>query len=356
MTAFVIILAVIVYIAEQWSLQTALNGIEFDYELSKRLVEPEEEFELRSTLINTSRRLVPFIKVTEYFPKDTLCKSEGIELKREMRDYLKYAYSAFLTPRSKLSRRIKLALPKRGRYVFSGSELSGGDFLGLKEESHRVDLYKEIIVYPKRINTPEIMSAMGGLMGDISVRRFIMEDPVITLGIREYTGKEPMKSISWTHSAKSGRLMVKQYDHTIEPAISVMLDVENDGSKEAEELVERAMSIARTVCEDLEEKKMKYEFITNAATSDSFSRWTYVSEDSGLRHISYILEGLGRASYRHMEPFIETTETFLSKGRGEKSVIIITLQNDLRIKEAVRLIERRTGGKAFVISAEEVLP
>lgn len=355
MTAFVIILAVIVYIAEHWSLENALNGIEFDYELSKALVEPEEEFEALSTLTNTSRRFVPFIKIMEFFPKETLCQSAGIELKKEARDYLKYMHSAFLTPRSKLSRRIKLALPKRGRYIFSGAELSGGDYLGLKEKAKRIDLYKEVVVYPKRVHTPEIMSAMGGLMGDVSVRRFIMEDPVITIGIREYTGQEPMKSISWAHSAKSGQLMVKQYDHTIEPAISVMLDVENDGSKEAEELVEKAMSIARTVCEDLEEKKMKYEFITNATTSDSFSRWSYVSENAGLRHISYILEGLGRASHSHMEPFIKTAESFISKGNTEKSIVIITLHDDLRMREAVRLIEKKTGGRAFVISAGEGL-
>ena len=46
---------------------------------------------------------------------------------------------------------------------------------------------------------------LSGFLGDVSVRRFIYEDPVLTTGFREYTGREPMKHISWTQSARGPR-------------------------------------------------------------------------------------------------------------------------------------------------------
>ncbi len=68
---------------------------------------------------------------------------------------------------------------------------------------------------------------LGGVIGDISVNRFIFEDPMLTVGFSEYTGREPMRDISWTQSARLGRMMVKNYDHTVDLSVTILLNVQS---------------------------------------------------------------------------------------------------------------------------------
>ena len=56
------------------------------------------------------------------------------------------------------------------------------------------------------------------------MNRFIMEDPVLRLGYRDYTGREPIKQISWTQTARMGRMMVSCQDYTVERTVTVMLN------------------------------------------------------------------------------------------------------------------------------------
>ncbi len=65
-------------------------------------------------------------------------------------------------------------------------------------------------------------------------------------------------------TARFGKLMVKKYDHTLEPTVTVLLNVECPGNEPDTESVERCFSLARTVCEAFEERRIKYGFITNA--------------------------------------------------------------------------------------------
>ncbi|MDR0838539.1 MAG: DUF58 domain-containing protein [Oscillospiraceae bacterium] len=354
MTIFIFLFLIMLYFVERWSLDHAFNGIEFTYRCSKLLVEPEEPFEIESVITNRQRRFVPFIKTEEFWPGEVTCLTEGVSLHTDFQGNKTHLSSVYLMPKSRLLRSVSATLPRRGRYIFKGARLKGGDFLGINAESVTVNVFDEIIVYPKAVRSPEVLSVIGGFMGDISVRRFIIEDPVLTVGMREYTGREPMKAISWPHSAKTGNLMVKQFDYTVEPSVSVLLDVENDGdSEENAALIEYAFSLTRTVCQSLEDKGMKYTFTTNATTADAFSRWSYLPEGNGARHFNTILEGIGRASYRYVESFAQLAGKLQSKRDSNRSAIIITLKLDGEKNEIIKRFEKYGGGKAFVISAQE---
>jgi len=356
MSALIFVLGIVIYLAQKWSLENALKGITYNYECSKLLIEPGEEFELITTITNNSRRFVPFVKVEEFFPADLNIKDTHIATKDDLKGNKRYISTIYLMPRSQLVRKLTVSFDKRGRYIFHGGDLRGGDFMGISENVIHFHLFREIVVYPERVTTPDIASSMGGFMGDISIRRFIIEDPILTIGTRDYTGREPMKAISWSHSARVGRLMVKQFDHTIDPAVSVIFDIqafdmdENIGDKK-----EFCFKAARSVCETLENQGMKYDFITNAMTMDAFSRWSYINESIGARHISIILEGLGRATHSNIESLREIMENLVNKQEQNRSFILITAKTPAEYGEDVRFLESRLGGKVFTISAGEYI-
>ena len=149
--------------------------------------------------------------------------------------------------------------------------------------------------------------------------------------------------------------MVKQFDYTIDPAISVMLDVEGTGYEGDNEKKEMAFSMVRNVCQKLEDQGMKYDFLTNATTSDSIGRWSYISESIGSRHFGIIMEGLGRATYAHVESFKRLSETFVGKRLYDRFVILVTVKNRADVAAEVSYIESSNGGKVYVISVSEFM-
>ena len=356
MSILIIVLAIVIYNAQRWSLDHALNGVTYDYQCSKLLIEPGEEFEVITTITNSSRRFIPFVKVEEFFPVELIIHDAQIATRDDLKGNKRYISTIYMMPRSKLVRKITASFDARGRYIFHGGDLKGGDFLGISENIVHHHLFREIVVYPERVATPEITSTMGGFMGDISIRRFIIEDPILTIGSREYTGREPMKAISWSHSARVGHLMVKQFDHTIDPAVSVIFDIRSfEPDENMAPRKEFCFKAVRTVCETLENQNMKYDFITNAMTMDAFSRWSYLNESIGPRHIAIILEGLGRATHSSVEDLREVMETLMHKHEQNRSAILITAKSPTEYGEDVHFLESKFGGKVFIISAGDYI-
>ena len=179
---------------------------------------------------------------------------------------------------------------------------------------------------PRPAARPDLSETLGGYLGDRSVNRFIMEDPVLTLGFREYTGREPQKSISWPVSARSGRLMVKKYDYTIEQTATVLLNIEcdADGRQFDAERIEGCYSLARSVCEELEERGIQYSFVTNASAAGAVGLWNRIDDGLGQSHLLAILEGLGRAAYTRTEPFDATLSRAARRASQGRCHIVIT--------------------------------
>ncbi|MDR2899075.1 MAG: DUF58 domain-containing protein [Clostridiales bacterium] len=351
MTIFVILLLIVFYVAQRRSKDRALDGLEFDSQCSKGLLEPGEVFELILKVTNRSYRFMPFIKIEQMLPNNVICHTEGVVIENVLGN-LRHISSLYMMPKSRITRRLRVSINDRGRYVFSGIKAHGGDFLGINETKRFIPFHNEVVVYPRLLNTPDVMAVLGGFIGDISVRRFIIEDPVLTVGVREYTGKEPMKSISWNHSARMGSLMVKQFDYTIDPAVSLIVDVENGGEEGSRELIERVYSLTRTVCQTLEGKGMKYDILTNAVLSDGFARWSYLNEGIGMRHYSTVLEGLGRGTYSYVEKLSAILDTMAKSKEQSRAVILISIKNDPYREENIRCMEMKTGGRVYCMFAD----
>ena len=303
-------------ILQYYAMKHALEDLYYNCEPSKLLAAPDEIFDYVTTIKNGSWRFVPYLKITESMPDSvTVHNEEAVIEDYSFMNEIWHISSLFLMPRSAIVRRVPISFPARGRYVFSRSKLQCGDFLGLKDKSHNIEHKREMIIYPNPADYNYVIRQLGGFFGDISVRRFIIEDPILTVGFSEYTGREPMKAISWPQSAKAGRMMVKTFDYTTELSVSLVLNIE--GSPEE---IEKSLALTHTVCQILEKKRIKYDFYTNLIANGSRLSWTHIAEGLGPRHYQYILEGLGRAAYDSNEP----VSKLLSRVPDERSVILVT--------------------------------
>lgn len=297
---FIITFAFIAFLLQRRSIKLAAKGLRADHQASERLVEINQEFSIIISLWNTRRRYVPFVKVSEYLPKGMYLSDGKQKIKKNDLLGQQVSFTSFLSPLQKSQYGIKVSCIKRGRYFLKELNVSQGDFLGLNNQTRIFNPIEEILAAPKRIEDKKLDEVLGGFLGDISVNRFIYEDPVLTAGYRQYSGREPMKNISWSQSARGNGLMVKKFDYTLEPAVSVIVNVDKvDYTKTS--LIEKSYSLARTICEKLEQQGIKYDFYTNAFINGSIKDMSYIDEGLGSAHFNDVLECLARATYQSNE-------------------------------------------------------
>lgn len=356
MIPFLLIFLLTIYAFQVWSRKHALKGIRYDSRLSKKMIEPEEEVELISTVTNESRRFVPFVRMVENLPKGVRPLSKNVQVKEDFLGLGNFSFNStiYLMPRSRVKRKLRLTFPKRGHYLFQGAELHGGDFIGFFEERKPFKELNELIVYPNPLESPQLHTVMGGFLGDISVRRFMMEDPVLTIGAREYTGRESWNQISWKATARTNKLMVKQYDYTTELVVTAVLDVSPAVGKVIhDEEFERCYSLMRSVCQYLEKKNIEFDFASNARLAGMDRDKKHLQSGVGKQHLRGILELLGRASYGTFQTFEKTLESVILPQASARSVIWVMPQRDPYKEKAIQEAFDHSGSQITFIYGED---
>ena len=360
MLPFFVILVILLFAAEAFTLKAPLKGIRYSLRTLSRSVNEGEAFCIESRIENHSRLPKVFLGVTENMPAEmeVLSVPDDCRLsvpEREMNLPRKISGTLFILPGKCVTRQYTVRLKKRGRCFLRGADITGGDFLGFHEETEHFPVFQEIVVLPSASGRSFRMEALGGFLGDRSVRRFTMEDPVLTIGFRDYTGREPQKQISWPQSLRAGKLMVKEYDHTLDMCVTVLLNVEATGDGRIER-IEESFRMARTVCEELEARHIQYSFMTNAMAAGALGLWKNVTEGLGAGHLMAILEGLGRATYDPAEAF---TATLFRAGRMAeqgRSHVLITPGMTVELMAGIRSLEARTGSAVLTVSLDREEP
>lgn len=323
MLVYLFIFAVTAALFQEYTLRHGLDRVSYDIQPSLRTVDPGQEFTVTTEITNAKRMPVSFLKIQESMPLE-IEPLGGITLRRDP-EQSRLTTTAFLKPRQRLTRSFDAVINHRGRYFFHGATLSSGDFLGLRLTHDYFPVSREIVVLPAPLEGVAVDKTLGDFLGDMSVNRSIMEDPVLTLGFREYTGREPQKAISWTQSARMGRTMVKNYDHTLDLSVTIILNVEcPEGTEALHERIEGCFSCARSVCELLEEKKIKYGLVTNATSAGAIGLWSQVGGGLGRSHLMTILEGLGRATYSSTGSFESIIERAVRRDEQGRCYIVIS--------------------------------
>lgn len=337
--------------AQRWSLRHGLDRVSYSLTPEQAVVDPGEWFTVTTCIGNHKRMPVSYLRVQENLPAGIAFESEqGLDVQRGAKD-TRITSSMYLGGRKTSRRQLQVSLPDRGRYFFLGCTLYGGDFLGFNQDVRYVNQSSEVVVCPARCENAQVQKVLGGFLGDISVRRYILEDPILTVGFREYTGREPFRAISWAQSARAGQLMVKQYDYTAEPSATVILNVEYRGdlTRDMAVKIEECYRMARTVCEGLEEKGIRYDFLTNATAAGALGVWSTVEEGLGSRHLGTVLEGLGRADYSRTATFDRLIARSMRRTDAGRGRIIITPDMLPGYQQAIDRLTALRGGQVQVL-------
>ena len=145
------------------------------------------------------------------------------------------------------------------------------------------------------------------MMGSLQCEKRLYDDPFAFKSIREYTTADPMKTINWKASAKTGDLMVNTFDSTTMRSIMIYLDLEDSGIMKNEHLIEESISIVASLAQKFLLKGMEVGLAINVSSNHN-EEGIYVEPKSGKGQLTMIERLL--AKRRIGETIVEFSKTF----------------------------------------------
>lgn len=265
-TVFILIILAAA-VAAEYFLYAKKGGKALTYtaRLEKNEVFEGEEVLLTEELINSKRLPLPYIK-TEIVAPSFLDFGEDAKENKEGICCIPSVFS--LGKREKCRRIRSVRCTRRGMFEIGAASLYGTDIFGLREFTVPVaDAKVSLTVLPSPLTSKDLSPKNRQLNGDITIRRFICSDPFLISGAHDYTGNEPMSDISWNLSARAGKLVAVNKDHTTSARLLILLNFQrrDDIAAAAEtDICELMIKAAAFVMEKAEKLKAEFALSINA--------------------------------------------------------------------------------------------
>lgn len=295
-------------------LKYGFNNLEYKMITDKKTYEIEEKIKITSIFKNKKFLSISFLSVKEIFP-------EGFNLKSNK-------YNLLILPFQKVERTYLIKGTSRGKYKLNEVNLELGDFLGFKNKYKTINMEKYITILPKKEKLKNLISSHGSLYGDISIKRWILEDPLMTISVREYTGNEPVKYIHWPSSIKYNDLMVKQFDFTTDNSAEVFLNIESSKpywKNIDKKAIEKSIIITRSILEEFENEKIPYGFGVNTYLSDNKnSKGIFYYPSFSKNNLNKYLKILGEINYIISSSFEKTLLDIIRLKNTYNTLVIVT--------------------------------
>lgn len=242
-----------------------------------------EETALSLVLENRKRLPIPLLETAFHVRRELAF--QGVEnTKTSDFTYKRDIFS--MLGRQRITRRLRLFCTKRGYYDIRDVNFTSYSLFHKKRYLANRKAQTEFYVYAKRVNVSDLMIQCEKLSGANQCAQRLYEDPFAFRGIRDYTTQDPMKTVNWKATAKSGQMMVNTYDSTQMERVMLYLDVEDTGIMKQEKLLEECISVAATLSQKLMGKGMEVGLVVNCR--DEQGNILCLMPDNGRTQISRI--------------------------------------------------------------------
>ncbi|PKK39819.1 hypothetical protein ABB02_00873 [Clostridiaceae bacterium JG1575] len=285
------VLLALVFLAALFNWYFISHGLEeltYEMRIPKDAVEIGEALEIQTVIENRKRLPVPYVELHEMFPSGFTGDP--------------HRFSLNLHGNERVIRTHTLRAEGRGCFTIRETKIKLGDFLGFSRRHLVIRFQKDLIVFPEAAQLSKALVPLGRTNGDLSVRRWILEDPLMIQGVRDYTGREAIKQIHWPISLRQGRLMVRHNEPTTDLSCLLLINNETSaptGESPQGELIEETLRLARAVLEDLEEARIPYGLKTNAYNYKDYRAHGYhLPSGLGPAHANAAKTILGRMDYK----------------------------------------------------------
>lgn len=294
---FIIITFIVVvlqsYVYSKWG----LKKVQYSRSFSERAVVEGETVEMIDEIVNKKLLPLPWLrlesKISEHLKFQTQANTN-----HEI-DHGGFHRSLFsLLPYQKVRRRQTLTCTKRGHYRFETVEISTGDVFGFGETFKSVDSVAEIIVYPQIVPVEDIPLPAHSWLGDLVVRRWIMEDPFLMAGTRDYVSGDPLHNVHWNATARLNRLQVINKDYTADHHLMIYVNLNQTGDIwypiADKQLVEKFLSYAASIAQYAITNGISTGFGCNSYLGENKKATIKIEPRNSKQHLTHLFETIAK--------------------------------------------------------------
>ena len=331
----------------------ALDNLHMKVDFSKNVANYGEDIELIEVAENRKRLPLPFIILKFEAPRelrfyDMMNTSTSDLLYRE--DML--TMKAF----SKHTRRIKAQCTKRGYYVFPRVGITTSDLLLTERFTRDFPNDSHLVVLPEILNTDLTRMLMSVTLSELQCRRTLLTDPFTLAGIREYGPNDPMKSINWKASARTGELMVNQNASTCTQKVHIFVNLDFYNQKRSVSLLEKSISLTYTYLIELAALGIPASVYTNGI--DVITDSPVISEtDLGSATLDECAVMLARIDLKKQTvPFAETLEKYIPATDSDDFILLISPQFNGSFRSVLTDIKARRPSLQWLMPCYRTTP
>ena len=234
--------------------------------------------------------------------------------------------SFMLRSYQKTTRKWNLKCLKRGVFITENVTLVTGDLLNFRVVSIPVAVNACLMVYPEIVDIDELFTPVNLLQSDRVVNRWIVDDPFMVSGAREYTPGDPLNRIHWPTSARTGRLMVKKNEFTSQRSLTVLLNMQSQLYEYADTINKAIAELGIKATATLLDRALKegtpVRFGTNGCTTPDSRQAIFTGEAADKEHISELFKILARLLMKNVKDFEALLDDVLPVLENTEVVII----------------------------------
>lgn len=253
-----------------------LAGLDCERELDRDQVYQGEE--VRVTVRVTNRRgwPIPWVFVEDQYPRDFPCT--GVQRRL-----------AVLLPGRSVALQYKLVCPRRAYLPIGPVLLESGDLFGLHKRFRTAERRDYLTVLPTVPYIDTFNVAAKRPQGPVRFSPRIYTDPTRISNIREYVPGDPMNTIHWKATARTGTLHVKTFEPSSVTGGTILLDLHEDSYviEKRESRMELAITTAAGIAYLLQQSGEQVGLLTNARDAAEVAQY---EAEAGYAQSRYEIE------------------------------------------------------------------
>ncbi len=240
-----------------------------------------------------------------------------------------------LRPGEKAEVRVALHCKLRGVYPLRRLQAASAFPSGLFKWPVRTGGEDRLVVYPRftPVEGFEVPHGRNYQPGGISVASHV-GDSTEFFGTREYRQGDRMRDIHWPSYARTGRLVVKEFQEEYFVRLAMVLDIEVHSARE-EKLLEQSLSVAAGIADVLARR----EYILDLFAAGP--RIFHFQAGRALAHFDHLLEILASLESGSRLDFAALEAALLPEAPRLSAVILVMMTWDPKRAALVRQLQER---------------
>ena len=258
--------------------------------------------------------------------------------------------------------RVRTRCTQRGKFTIGPLTLRGGDPFGLFPSQRLIPETSSLVVYPATVDVSSFVVSVGDLPGGAATQRRTHYVTPNASGVREYFWGDSFNRIAWSTTARTGKLMVKEFELDPTTDVWVLVDLQKavhtvapppqPGVPEpvdewAISTEEMAITIAASIMQHFVEQGRNVGLIARGQHSE------IVNTDRGERQTLKMLEAL---SVVHADGVTDLQEVLTAEsvrfGRNSALVVVTPSADEGWVAGLMPLVYRGIKAVAVIVDAE----